>query len=272
MRLAVLVLLLISSVWGRTLAETYSVSAPPRLGADEGRRLFAPLTDLLARETGESFIYVHPGSWFAYQRDIRKGRFDLLLDDAHLASWRMAVLGQVPVVRARNPVTFVVIAVKDGKIYSREDLIGRPVCAYPPPDLGTVGFLRKFDGPFQIPLISATSNPLDRVKRLLAGECAGAILARHPYFESEEIRSVSPQLEIVTQTDSYPGLTLTAAADLPDNLRDALQHILLSRAGEKATSDLRNRLSDGSSFVPAHSEEYIGLDDLLRGYPGFGGP
>lgn len=265
----ILALLLISSVWGRAFADTYVLSAPPVVDPEESRTLYTPLLDLLSRETGESFVHVHPGSWFSYQDDMRAGRFQLLLDAAHFASWRITALDHVPVVRTREQATFVVIAMKDGRIYSKEDLVGRPVCAKAPPDLGTLGFLAQFDGLFQVPRIVEIPDPLDRVQNLLTGECAGAILARHRYTGSKEIRGVAGQLKIITQTDTYPGLTLTAGPGIADNLRSAIRTILLSRAGGEATRALRERLANGSNFVEADPEDYDGLHGMLRDYPGF---
>lgn len=265
----ILALLLISSVWGRAFAETYELSAPPALDPEESRSLYTPLMELLSRETGESFVYVHPRSWFAYQDDMRAGRFQLLLDDAHFASWRVTALDHVPVVRTRGQATFVVIAMKDGRIYSKEDLVGQPVCANAPPALGTVGFLAQFNGLFQVPRILETPDPLDRVQKLLTGECAGAVLARHQYTGSKEIRGVIGQLQIITQTDSYPGLTLTAGPGVPDHLRSAIRTILLSRAGGEVTRALREHLANGNNFVEADPEDYDGLHGLLRDYPGF---
>lgn len=265
----VLALLLVLSAWGQALAETFELSAPPDLDPAESRALYTPLMDLLSRETGETFVYVHSDSWFAYQNDIRAGRFELLLDDAHIASWRIAVLDHVPLVRAREQATFVIIAIKDGRIYSKEDLVGRPVCAPAPPALGTVGFLALFDGLFQVPRILETPDPLDRVQNVLIGDCDAAMLARHQYTGSDEIRSVAGQLKIVTQTDSYPGLTLTAGPGVPDELRGEIQTILLSRAGGNATRALRDRLANGSSFIEADPGEYAELHGLLRDYPGF---
>lgn len=266
---AIFALLLVSSVWGRALADTYELSAPPAGDPEESRPLYTPLTDLLSRETGESFVYVHPGSWFAYQDDMRSGRFQLLLDDAHFASWRITALDHAPVVRTREQATFVVIALKDGRIYSKEDLVGQTVCAKAPPDLGTLGFLAQFDGLFQIPRILETPDPLDRVQNLLTGDCAGAVLARHQYTGSKEIRGVIGQLKIITQTDTYPGLTLTAGPGVPDSLRSTIRTILLSRAGGEVTRALRERLANGSNFVEADPEDYDGLHGMLRDYPGF---
>lgn len=225
--------------------------------------------DLLSRETGESFVYVHPDNWFAYQDDMRTGRYQFLLDHAHFASWRIAALDHVPLVRMRERLTFVAIAMKEGRIYSREDLVGRPVCANPPPDLGTVGFLALFDNLFQVPRILETPAPIDRVRKLLTGECAGAVLARHQYTGSDEIRGVAGQLKIISQTDSYPGLTLTAAPGVPDELRRKIRTILLSRAGGTATKALRDRFANGSHFIEADPAEYEGLHEILRDYPGF---
>lgn len=257
------------SAWGQALADTYVFSAPPVHDARESQALYAPLMDLLSRETGESFVYMHPESRFTYLRDMRAGRFQLLLDDAHFGSWRITNLGHVPVVTTRERITFVAIAMKDGRIYSREDLVGRPVCAEAPPDLGTVGFLEQYRGPFQVPQILPTPNPLDRVQSLLTGGCAGAVLARHQYTGSSEIRGVATRLKIIAQTETYPGLTLTVDPGVPESLRATIRTILLSRSGGAATRALRARYTGGGTFVEAVPDDYDGLHEMLRDYPGF---
>lgn len=255
--------------WGQALADTYAFSAPPGPDAGESRSLYAPLMDLLSRETGESFLYVHPESRLAYLRDMRAGRFQLLLDDAHFASWRITVQEHVPLVTTRESITFVAIATKDGRIYSREDLVGRPVCARAPPDLGTLGILEQFHGPFRVPQILPVPDHLDRVQSLLTGRCAGTVLARHQYTGSSEIRGVAARLKIIAQTDSYPGLTLTADPRLPERLRATVRNILLSRSGGAATRALRDRYAGGGNFVEANPDNYEGLHEMLRDYPGF---
>lgn len=262
-------LLLVAFTGAKAQAATFEFSAPPDLAPGESRSLYQPLMDLLNRETGETFVYVHPESWFGYQRGVRAGRFQLVLDDAHLASWRLNALQHVPLVRAREQVTFVAVAMKNGRVYSKADLVGRAVCAKAPPDLGTLGFLAGFDGLFQVPRIAATADPLDRVQNLLVGRCAGAVLARHRFTGSREIRSVAGQLKIITETDAYPGVTLTAGPGVPDALRRAIRSILLSRAGGEATRALRAHIANGSNFIEADPGDYDGLNAMLEGYPGF---
>lgn len=262
-------LILVALTWTRAQAATFEFSAPPDLEPEESRALYQPLMELLSRETGQRFVYVHPGSWFGYQRGMRSGRFQLLLDDAHIASWRLNALDHAPLVRARERVTFVAVAMKDGRVYSKADLVGRAVCAKAPPDLGTLGFLAGFEGLFQVPRIAATTDPLDRVQNLLIGRCAGAVLARHRFTGSREIRSVAGQLKIITETTAYPGVTLTAGPGVPDALRRAIRSTLLSRAGGDATRALRDRLAGGSRFIEAAADDYEDLDAMLRDYPGF---
>lgn len=266
----VLFLVCFAGAWGTTRADTYTFSAPPVLDSGESRSLYGPLADLLSRSTGDTFNFVYPEDWFSYQSDMQHDRFDLLLDDAHFAGWRIAARGHVPLVRIGKSVRYVVIATRAGRIYSKEDLIARNLCAYPQPDLGTITVMQKFKSPFQVPRIVETHAPLARVQRLLSGECDGAVLARHLYLGSKAIRLVAAQLKIVTQTDPYPGLTLTAGRRVPDKLRRAIRRVLLSRKGGYATRPLRDRLAGGAEFVGARAEEYKGLDALLRDYPGFG--
>lgn len=266
---AAFALFLLFAPWAQAPADTFFFSAPPVLGAGESRAVFAPMLAILSSETGESFEYIHPDSGFEYQSDMQSDRFHLALDAAHFASWRIAALGHEPLVRARERVRFVVIATKAGRIYSKEDLVAQPLCASPPPALGTVSVLGKFYGLFQVPRIRATRDPLDRVQGLLTNRCAGAVLTRREYTRSEDIRRAAGQLKIVTQTDSFPGLTLTASRGVPEAVKASIRDILLSRAGSEATRALRERLASGSGFAEAQRAEYEGLDSLLRDYPGF---
>lgn len=263
------VLFLLSGACSQASARSFELSAPPDIDAAAGRELYQPLAELLTRETGVTFTYVHPGNWFAYQADMRAGRFALLLDDAHFAGWRIAFRDHAPLVRTREELKFVIVAMKEGRVYSKEDLVGQPVCAAPPPALGTLAFLGKYDGPFQVPQVLATPDPLDRVQNMIVGRCAGAVLTRRLYTGSKEIRGVAGQLKIVTETGAYPGLTLTAGPGVSVGLRRQLRTILLSRSGGNATRALRERLAGGSNFVEAATVDYTGLHEMLQDYPGF---
>jgi len=265
----VIALLFLAGIPGLAPAETLIFSAPPKLGAEESRTLYAPLAALLSSETGETIEYVHPGGWFEYQIDMREGRFDLVLDAAHFAAWRINTLDHRPLARAREQVRFVVIATRAGRIYSKEDLIGQPACAAPPPDLGTVALLQVFDGFFQVPRVLETRDTLKRVERLLAGECAGAFLARHEYMQTDAIVRLSEQLKIVIQSEPYPGLTLTASGDISPTLALEIQRIFLSRKGGQVTRHIRERFANGSNFVEVSAADYEGLASLVEGYPGF---
>lgn len=182
------------------------------------------------------------------------------------------MLGHLPLARIRPQIRYVVIANKEGRIYSKEDLIARTLCAYPPPDLGTVSILQNFEAPFRVPQVLATRDTMERVRRLLAGRCAAAILPRRLYTRSDEIRGIAHRLKIITQSDAYPGLTFTVSPTLPAELADTIKGLLLSRAGARATSALRDRLADGGDFIEADVAEYEGLDMLLKDYPGFNRP
>lgn len=271
MRRYVIALLFLAGIPGSALAQSLALSAPPKLDVEASHSLYAPLAALLSSETGETIEYIHPGSWFEYQIDMRKGRFDLMLDDAHFAAWRIKNLDHEPLVRAREQVRFVVIAARDGRVYSKEDLIGEPVCAASPPDLGTLGLLQVFEGFFQVPRVLETRDTLERIERLLAGDCTGAFLARHEYMHTEAINRVSQQLKIVTQSQPYPGLTLTAGGDITPTLANEIKRIFLSRKGGQVTKRIRGELANGSNFVEAAASDYEGLAGLVEGYPAFDG-
>ncbi|HSH42661.1 MAG TPA: PhnD/SsuA/transferrin family substrate-binding protein [Arenicellales bacterium] len=266
-----LAVLLLGGICVQAPAAVFELGGSPVADRELSRALYQPIMELLSRETGETFVYVHSDTPIEYRAAMQSGRFHLAWDDAHFASWRIDMRNHAPLVRINRETRFVAIVAKNGIIFSKEDLVGRTVCGPAPPALATLAFLGKFDGLFQVPRIQPSADPLDRVQNLLIGRCDAALLARHVYAGSTEIRGVAGQLRIVTETDAFPGATLTAAPDVPAELRAQIRAVLLSRSGGRATRALRERLAAGSSLVEAEPEDYDGLHErlLLRDYPGF---
>ncbi|KPJ93231.1 MAG: hypothetical protein AMJ53_07800, partial [Gammaproteobacteria bacterium SG8_11] len=63
------------------------LSAPPRELPEAGLKLYGPLASHLSELLGEKVIYQHPNNWLEYQRDLRRGVYDIVFDGPHFVSW-----------------------------------------------------------------------------------------------------------------------------------------------------------------------------------------
>ncbi|MEK7734742.1 MAG: PhnD/SsuA/transferrin family substrate-binding protein [Pseudomonadota bacterium] len=53
---------------------------------------YQPIADYLSSKLGRKVVYRHVDNWLSYQSEMRKGKFDIVIDGPHFVSWRMAAL------------------------------------------------------------------------------------------------------------------------------------------------------------------------------------
>ncbi|WP_455203153.1 PhnD/SsuA/transferrin family substrate-binding protein, partial [Kaarinaea lacus] len=130
------------------------LSAPPRENPSVGEKLYGPLASHLTELLGEKVVYQHPHNWLEYQRDIRRGVYDIVFDGPHFVSWRLEHLKHDVLVKLPGTLEFVVVIHDDNdEIKSMKDLIGKKVCAIPPPNLATLTLIEQFNNPVRQPII-----------------------------------------------------------------------------------------------------------------------
>lgn len=116
------------------------LSAPPRESAEADAKLYEPLAESLTELLGEKMVYQYPGSWHNYQKQLQNDKYDIVFDGPHFAAWRMTSLQARPLVRLPGSLRFVlVVPTKD--IVKVNDLVGKPVCTLPSPNLGALTHL-----------------------------------------------------------------------------------------------------------------------------------
>jgi len=91
-------------------------------------KLASQLTDVL----GEPVRYVAPINEMGYAQEVRKGTYDIVIDNPVLAAWRIAKGMHKPVAQVDVPSTYlVVVPATDTSTKSPEQLIGKSVCVCP---------------------------------------------------------------------------------------------------------------------------------------------
>ena len=219
--------------------------------------VYSPLVEYLNRVTDHNVTLQTPRDFTRYWREIRSGRTpELVLDDAHLMDYRIRQQGYVPLARAQEPLTFSLLtsgALADDPL---ENFVGRVISTLPAPSLGFVVLASWFDNPMVQPVVASTAQTWrDGVEIVFAMEADAAMA---PSF----IASRYPNLYPVESSDEFPGLTLAASPDVPDEVQAEIREALLNLATDESAQAVLTELNT-EGFVPAAVEDYEGYADML---------
>lgn len=241
-------------------------TAPPRESRAKGIEVYQPIADHLSKVIGQKVVYQYPDNWLLYQRDMRKGVYDIVFDGPAFVGWRQDKLGHVPLVKLPGKLNFVVVVKKDqDKIQTLKDLAGRTVCAFPPPNLAALTVLYEFENPARQPLIVETQTFPGAYQGVLTGKCAAGILQTKIY---EKLSAEQSGTRVIFTTRAVPNQAFTAGPRVSPELKDKIAKSLLSPESKQATQKLLEEFKV-QNFEPATKEEYAGLGKLLRDTWGF---
>lgn len=231
------------------------------LGAtpDEGDAVgAAELAAYLSRALGRRVSFAPANNWLTYSKDMTNGRYDLVLDSAHLTGWRAERLQHAPLVRAADAAVYVLaVHANDKGTHDLAGLRGRTVCAQVEPNLGTLAVMTQFTNPARQPHVVSTADADESYRGLTTGKCAAAILPARVAAAHKEVGAV------LYRTRSFPGIALTAGPRVNTMLQTKIVTALTSTEGAHATQRLRQSLGI-SAWMPARGEEYAGLGVLLK--------
>lgn len=259
--------LLLSGIFttGPALADLV-FSSPPRESRAKGEEVYQPIADFLSKVTGRKIVYRYPDNWLVYQRDMRKGIYDIVFDGPAFIGWRQDMQGHVPLVKLPGKLSFVVaVKTEQQKIQALKDLAGRAVCAFPPPNLATLTVLYEFDNPSRQPLIVEIQSFPGAYQGVMNGKCVAGILQTKIY---EKLAAEQGGTRVIFSSRAVPNQAFTAGGRVSPELREKMAAALLTPEGKAATQKLRGEFKV-EDFEPATKAEYAGLGKLLRDVWGF---
>ena len=242
-------------------------SAPPRESMQAGEKLYGPLAKHLSELLGEKVVYQYPKNWLQYQRDLRKGVYDIVFDGPHFVSWRLAHLEHQVLVKLPGELEFVVVVKKDEKNLNKsDDLIGKRICAIPPPNLATLTVINLFNNPVRQPVIWGVKGGYSQVyKSFKKGTCVAAVF-RTTFFEKKLSKAQRSQLRILHKSKGLPNQAITVGKKIGlEDKRKIIRSLTLGK-GKKAIESIAKRFGgEKSAFITASQSEYKHQTELLEG-------
>ncbi len=242
-------------------------TAPPREKHAAGVKIYAPIAKHLSKLINAKVVYKHPSNWLTYQRDMRDGKYDIVFDGPHFASWRMAHLGHDMLVKLPGKLGFILVKPKsETTIHNLRDLIGKRICGISMPNLSTLSILAAYPNPVRQPVIVGVKGGMKGVAKALAKNKCHAYVFRDKFYNKKLKPDVKQNLEIIYKSIPLPNQVITASKRISPAAKKAIIHSLTLGKGVDASKGLLKRFGGKArSFVKASNEEYKGHNLLLEG-------
>jgi ABC-type phosphate/phosphonate transport system substrate-binding protein len=249
-------------------ANEYVFSAPPRGSAEKETRVYAPIAKYLSGVLGKQIIYKHPGNWLTYQNDMQKGKYDLVFDGPHFASWRIIKTNHVPLVKLPGKLAFnIVVSNKNKDIKNYRDLTGRTVCGLAPPNLATLTLYSLFPNPVRQPLVVAVKSFPDAYKKTIKGQCVAAVM-RDKMFN--KLNKKDKAGRVIFNSKGVANQAFTAGPRFSPKQKETLTKALLSKQAVEKMQAFHKRFNKkGKPILPANEKDFRGLALLLKDVWGF---
>lgn len=243
------------------------LTSAPRDTQEKEEEIYKPITDLMSKAIGQKVVFRYGDNFLVYQSEMRKGNYDIIFDGPHFVGWRMEKLNHVPMVKFPGNLVFSAItSKKQEKINDLKGLIGRTVCAFPPPNLATLSILVEFDNPSRQPLVLETETFPAVYKKVMAGKCVGGILQTKLFQNLDKDAKAG---KVLFTSKPLPNQTFSAGPKVTPEMRDKITKAMLSPEGAAATQKLRDVFKVQANMQPATEEEFKDLGKLLRDVWGF---
>lgn len=241
----------------QSLTGPLEILVNPVYPPDQARLVYQPLLDYLNDTTGLEVTLAVDRNFHRYWLNARRNEAPpLILEDAHMVAWRMNNFDYQPLVTTAEPISFSLLTTGAMADDSLGDFVGRRITSLPSPSLGYLVLADWFSNPLQQPRIQSTATSwLDAVEMVFSAEADAAIAP-------DNLVARYPNLYPVETSTEFPGLTLSASPDVPDDVRrtliDAMTVLHDDEDHHAALFEL-----DIDRFVVADPEIYAGMEQWL---------
>lgn len=245
------------------------LSTSPEFSEEKAKQYFQPLVAKLSQLLGEKVIYYHNKNWGDYKTKMQAGDFHIIIDQPHLAAWRMAkdnrmyydLVGQFP-----GGKRYTVVLVQDSSIQSLLDLNNRKVCIKPSPDISALLFLKQFNNPIYQPVLIELrdfSDHLEGYNKLLQQECDAWIVDFDTYNQIEDDNKL--KFKVRFTTEYIPNMVISISKKMHDAHFKLVKTAFIENKLTAQLSELFNYYAprEKHQIVPIQRQDLKAVEDIL---------
>jgi len=244
-------------------------TAPPRGTLIKETSTYKPIADFLSKALNKKVVYKQPLSWMHYQRDMWDDKIQIAFDGPHFVSWRMNNTGHTPLVKLPQPHVWAVIARKNDKTTNNiHDIQARSFCGHPPPNFGTLTIRSLVDSVTKEPKLVIRKGWKTIFNSIVDEQaCYSGVV---PLTNLSKYDPGLTKVKVIYTHPPYPNQALTINSHFSSDFREKVRDLLLSKEGQIAMGNLRQRFTKGKYLVPANKREYLEVSDVLKNVYGYG--
>lgn len=222
------------SAGAKTRPLAYTLIAPPRQGQAAANATFGPIASYLTQATHEPFVFHYTSNWLTYLQEVKTNKAAMYFDGPSFIGWRIAHWHDYAGVTLAGSLDFVVVTKARGPSPAQiKDLVGRGICAFSPPNLGTLTLDSLFPNPERQPYTVVIHTFAEGIRDIVAGKCVAAI---EPLSIYKRMTTLFPgQIRIFYRVPPLPNQAFSINASVPPALRRKIVAALLSPKGLAAT-------------------------------------
>jgi len=245
------------------------MTAPPRELNGAGSNTYGPLAEHLSILLGEKVTYKQPNNWLEYQRDLRHDVYDIVFDGPHFVSWRIAHLNHEVLVKLPGTLEFIIVVAKDNAdIKGINNLVGKRICAIPPPNLATLTAIDQFQNPVRQPIIWGVSGGFNGVLAEFKRQVCPAAVFRTAFYRKKISAEDRAGMRVLFQSKALPNQAITVSPRVTaKHKKQIIRSLTLEESGKKAANAIVKRFGGKKiqSFTEASKDEYLQHSLLLEG-------
>ena len=256
-----ILLLFLGACPALVLAGEYTLAIQPIQSPAKTRESYQPLADFLGKATGQTIKIETAINFVAYWQNMRKDKYDLILDAAHFTDWRIKKKKFTPLAKITSVVSFTLVTHLDDPILEPSELIGKRVAVLSSPSMGAVRLAELFPNPMRQPVIVEVNNAEEAVKKIQDRQAFAAIIP------SRMVGGFA-FLNTIQSTAQVPHMALSASPRVPGDIQEKIRTALVHA---KDTPEGREMLKALflEAFEPASPGIYDGYAKLLKGVYGY---
>lgn len=242
-------------------AKQYTFIVQPVFKANKTKQIYRPLIQYLEKETGLSFKIMTAKSFISYWSQMKRGKFDLILDAAHFTDYRIKNMHYTVLAKIPNTVSFSLITHEDEFVLDYNELVNHDIVTLPPPSLGSVRLAQLFPNPMRQPRITSTDSASDAIKDVKNKKCFAALVPTPLLSQHQDVNTIGV-------TKAVPHMAFSASPNIDKSTQTKIRQALIKATSTKEGLAMLKELNL-PSFQATSAKTYKGYEKLLSGVWGY---
>ena len=243
-------------------ADTFVLAIQPIMSKERTLKFYQPLADFLSKVTEHEIKIYATYNFVTYWEELRKNKkYDLVLDAAHFADYRVKNLKYTILAKINDTVSFSLITNEDVNYFDADELIGQRIATLASPSFGGIRLLSMYPNISRQPIVIGKNNFQETLKQLKSNKVSAALVPT-------PLISGDGSVNTIMVTDPIPHMAISASNRVNKETQNKIRNALIKASSTKEGQALFTKLNL-AGFEKANNSLYDGYGSLLKDVWGY---